>query len=110
MNANLATKSYYVNGIEFLGIVARKNILSGEQLFYDYGTDFFANAEALRFKSDGRPATKHKKIIGNLFQHKTQHLRIMAACGVKNARNYLLIRISAIVIISYAILLLLIKY
>lgn len=103
LNANCITHSRSINGIEFILVIAKNDILPGEQFLYDYGADFFASSNLFRFKKNGRLSQKFVRKIRKLSQHKTIHFQIMANCGVKAAQKYLLMRLFVILITVFVV-------
>lgn len=87
--ANITSRNYRVNGIEFIIYFARKDIMKGVQLLVDYGASYFKNQPASLFKT---------KISGigstslYLFK-KNRDIRVMADHGVAQAQRCLFLRI-----------------
>lgn len=104
IEANVESTNYCINGFEVVLYTARRDILNGEQLLVDYGTDYFENAEMLGFLTNGRIINTHKKFTFSNWQKKLSHLRIMAFHGIKKARIYLIARILIIFFIIFVLL------
>ena len=96
LEANVKTKSYYLNGIETVVYLASKDIQKGEQLLVDYGSLFFQGMLASRFKINGQVIDSNKKTIHKKSQKKLQRIRIMARHDIKEAQRYLYLRLLVI--------------
>lgn len=102
LDANVHTTSNYINGIEIIVFAANRDISPGEQLLVDYGKIFFRSVSMSRFKQHGKPSLK--QALKNSSQKRLTQIRIMAKHGVKQAQQFLLLRVLSRVIFIVVIM------
>lgn len=105
LRSNVTAKPFYLNGLVFIIYVALRNINPGEQLLVDYGTGYFSVRKEFKFKANGKVMDKSTFLPLKNTEKKVGHLQIIANHGVKEAQNYIFMRI---VTASFAIIIMLI--
>ena len=111
LRANIKAMGHCLNGVEVVLFKAKKDIMEGEQFLVDYGRDYFnhlkplhlkpLHLKPLRFKPNGQIVVTNIKERRFARKKTLNLLRVMAQNGVKEAQEYLSIRI---VVISLAVL------
>lgn len=104
LEANVRTKSHYLNGIEVVVYLASQDIQQGEQLLVDYGPEYFYYYLASRFKRNGKIIDPNKKIFQKKAQEKLDPIRIMASHGIEEAQRYLRFRMMIIVAVIFIVM------
>ena len=99
LEANVISTSHFISGIEVVVYSVRKEILPGEQLLVNYGTDYFGDININRYNVYGR-MIPGKKCIPKQSRQTLFYLRIMANHGVEKAQLYLSLRAFVIFIVT----------
>ncbi|ASQ46098.1 SET domain-containing protein-lysine N-methyltransferase [Legionella clemsonensis] len=90
--ANLGYKRYFLYGIEVVGFIALRNIAKGEQLFIDYGPEYFDPTEEYRFNISEKLTDPMGSLLKEKYHEKLSIWRIMAKNGITQAAYRLLKR------------------
>lgn len=105
LTANLTAESFYVHGMQILVYTASKDIYQGEQLFVDYGPNYFRD-NPLKFSPKGKILSWDNKTIRNESKKKCEELKIIAKYNIQSAKTYFfMILLSKASITIFAIIL-----
>ncbi len=86
--ANLKHSIDNVQGMDIIVLVAKRDILKGEQLFYDYGLNYFRDTDKVfLFKRNGTLIDCDQKKIRDSRRQRRAILREMSYCGVRHAQR-----------------------
>ncbi|KTD17000.1 SET domain-containing protein-lysine N-methyltransferase [Legionella jordanis] len=85
LRANLSPKRCLLNGIELVLFTASRDIVEGEQLFFDYGLSYYDKDNFFKFNLQGRLLDENQRPIKGQRSQKMKMIRLMARHGVEEA-------------------------
>lgn len=104
---NIRVENYTLNGIEFIIFRAIQDIHKGEQLFIDYGSEYFEERNLYHFNKEGNITDSNKRTIKKNYQLELRNKQLMANHGVKEAQTYFYFRWTIATIIISALMMVL---